>query len=113
MLNVDQMYCCFRWTSICKITDTTYTQSHGHAQSFSVWVIFTGVLEEEEDVLVNVGLVDKEKAEKNVELKKKKPDYKPYDEEESVDDMVIVRLHLKFSKCIKTTHGQNTTDTCY
>lgn len=92
MLNVDQMYCCFRWTSICKITDTTYT----HAQSFSVWVIFTGVLEEEEDVLVNVGLVDKENAEKNVELKKKKPDYKAYDEEETVDDMVIVRLHLKF-----------------
>lgn len=96
MLNVDQMYCCFRWTSICKITDTTYTHSHGHAQSFSVWVIFTGVLEEEEDVLVNVGLVDKENAEKNVELKKKKPDYKAYDEEETVDDMVIVRLHLKF-----------------
>uniref|UniRef100_A0A671PTU1 U4/U6.U5 tri-snRNP-associated protein 1-like n=1 Tax=Sinocyclocheilus anshuiensis TaxID=1608454 RepID=A0A671PTU1_9TELE len=47
-----------------------------------------GVLEEEEDVLVNVGLVDKEKAEKNVELKKKKPDYKPYEEEESVDDML-------------------------
>lgn len=59
-------------------------------------MIFTGVLEEEEDVLVNVGLVDKEKAEKNVELKKKKPDYKPYEEEESVDDMVTVRLHLKF-----------------
>uniref|UniRef100_A0A673J3W9 U4/U6.U5 tri-snRNP-associated protein 1-like n=1 Tax=Sinocyclocheilus rhinocerous TaxID=307959 RepID=A0A673J3W9_9TELE len=47
-----------------------------------------GVLEEEEDVLVNVGLVDKEKAEKNVELKKKKPDYKPYEEDESVDDML-------------------------
>uniref|UniRef100_A0A8B9KDX3 Spliceosome associated factor 1, recruiter of U4/U6.U5 tri-snRNP n=1 Tax=Astyanax mexicanus TaxID=7994 RepID=A0A8B9KDX3_ASTMX len=46
-----------------------------------------GVLDENEDVLVNVGLVDKEKAEKNVELKKKKPEYKPYDEEESVDDM--------------------------
>lgn len=50
-----------------------------------------GVLEEKEDVLVNVGLVDKEKAEKNVELKKKKPEYKPYEEEESVDDMVTVR----------------------
>lgn len=74
--------------------DTTYTHSRGHTQSFPVWVIFTGVLEEEEDVLVNVGLVDKEKAEKNVELKKKKPDYKPYEEEESVDDMVVVRLHL-------------------
>lgn len=46
---------------------------------------------------MNVGLVDKEKAEKNVELKKKKPDYKPYEEEESVDDMVVVRSPiLKF-----------------
>lgn len=57
-------------------------------------------------MLVNVGLVDKEKAEKNVELKKKKPDYKPYEEEESVDDMVVVRLPvLKFTKCIKTYLG--------
>uniref|UniRef100_A0A6I8NI15 Spliceosome associated factor 1, recruiter of U4/U6.U5 tri-snRNP n=1 Tax=Ornithorhynchus anatinus TaxID=9258 RepID=A0A6I8NI15_ORNAN len=46
-----------------------------------------GVLQEEEDVLVNVNLVDKERAEKNVELRKKKPDYRPYAEEESVDDM--------------------------
>lgn len=42
-------------------------------------------------MLVNVGLVDKERAEKNVELKKKKPEYKPYEEEESVDDMAVVR----------------------
>ncbi|XP_061162474.1 U4/U6.U5 tri-snRNP-associated protein 1-like isoform X2 [Saccostrea echinata] len=39
-----------------------------------------GVLDEDEgDTLVNVNLVDDEKAEKNVELKKKKPDYNPYD----------------------------------
>ncbi|KAG5285086.1 hypothetical protein AALO_G00033930 [Alosa alosa] len=50
-----------------------------------------GVLEEKEDVLVNVGMVDKEKADKNVELKKKQPDYKPYDEEETVDDMVAFK----------------------
>ncbi|KAG8522610.1 U4/U6.U5 tri-snRNP-associated protein 1 [Galemys pyrenaicus] len=42
-----------------------------------------GVLQEEEDVLVNVNLVDKERAEKNVELRKKKPDYLPYAEDES------------------------------
>uniref|UniRef100_A0AAY4A165 U4/U6.U5 tri-snRNP-associated protein 1 n=1 Tax=Denticeps clupeoides TaxID=299321 RepID=A0AAY4A165_9TELE len=47
-----------------------------------------GVLDEEEDVLVNVNILDKEKADKNVELKKKKPDYKPYEEEETVDDML-------------------------
>ncbi|XP_005100515.1 U4/U6.U5 tri-snRNP-associated protein 1 [Aplysia californica] len=41
-----------------------------------------GVLDEEEegDVLVNVNIEDDEKAEKNVDNKKKKPDYKPYDE---------------------------------
>lgn len=53
-------------------------------------MVISGVLVEEEDVLVNVNIVDQEKAEKNVELKKKKPDYKPYEEEESVDDMVTV-----------------------
>ncbi len=77
-------------------------------------MIFTGVLEEEEDVLVNVGLVDKEKAEKNVELKKKKPDYKAYEEEESVDDMVIVRSEIPNSpNALKPQMAKNTTDTCY
>ena len=45
------------------------------------------MLQEEEDVLVNVSLVDKERAEKNVELRKKKPGYLPYAEDESVDDL--------------------------
>lgn len=48
-------------------------------------------------MLVNVNIVDKEKAEKNVELKKKKPEYKPYDEEESVDDMVTVSSPFSFT----------------
>ncbi|XP_070842953.1 U4/U6.U5 tri-snRNP-associated protein 1 [Chaetodon trifascialis] len=65
-----------------------------------------GVLEEEEDVLVNVGLVDKEKAEKNVELKKKKPDYKPYEEEESVDDMVTFKAHSVLSKYDEEIEGE-------
>lgn len=65
-----------------------------------------GVLEEEEDVLVNVGLVDKEKAEKNVELKKKKPDYKPYEEEESVDDMVTFKPHSILSKYDEEIEGE-------
>lgn len=65
-----------------------------------------GVLEEEEDVLVNVGLVDKEKAEKNVELKKKKPDYKPYEEEESVDDMVVLKSHSVLSKYDEEIEGE-------
>ncbi|KAI8788508.1 U4/U6.U5 tri-snRNP-associated protein 1 isoform X2, partial [Biomphalaria glabrata] len=42
-----------------------------------------GVLDEEEgDVLVNVNIQDDERAEKNIENKKSKPDYKPYDEPE-------------------------------
>ncbi|XP_052444037.1 U4/U6.U5 tri-snRNP-associated protein 1 [Carassius gibelio] len=65
-----------------------------------------GVLEEEEDVLVNVGLVDKEKAEKNVELKKKKPDYKPYEEEESVDDMVTFKTKSVLSKYDEEIEGE-------
>lgn len=65
-----------------------------------------GVLDEKEDVLVNVGLVDKEKAEKNVELKKKKPDYKPYDEEESVDDMVSFKQQSVLSKYDEEIDGE-------
>ncbi|KAJ8347707.1 hypothetical protein SKAU_G00262960 [Synaphobranchus kaupii] len=65
-----------------------------------------GVLEEKEDVLVNVGLVDREKAEKNVELKKKKPDYKPYEEEESVDDMVTFKPRTVLSKYDEEIDGE-------
>ncbi|XP_029360713.1 U4/U6.U5 tri-snRNP-associated protein 1 [Echeneis naucrates] len=65
-----------------------------------------GVLEEEEDVLVNVGIEDKEKAEKNVELKKKKPDYKPYEEEESVDDMVTFKSRSVLSKYDEEIEGE-------
>lgn len=67
---------------------------HGH---------LSGVLVEEEDVLVNVNIVDQEKAEKNVELKKKKPDYKPYEEEESVDDMVTVSSLFSFTDHISVS----------
>ncbi|TNN89664.1 U4/U6.U5 tri-snRNP-associated protein 1 [Liparis tanakae] len=65
-----------------------------------------GVLEEEEDVLVNVGMVDKEHAEKNVELLKKKPEYKPYDEDESVDDIVTVKAHSVLSKYDEEIEGE-------
>ena len=40
-----------------------------------------GVLDEEEgDTLVNYNMLDNEAAAKNVENKKSRPDYKPYDE---------------------------------
>lgn len=65
-----------------------------------------GVLDEKEDVLVNVGLVDREKAEKNVELRKKKPDYNPYDDEESVDDMVGFKRQSVLSKYDEEIDGE-------
>ena len=50
----------------------------------------TGVLDEgDEETLVNVNMMDLEKAEKNTELKKKKPDYNPYDEGD-VDEYGLV-----------------------
>ncbi|KAJ7996761.1 hypothetical protein DPEC_G00240370 [Dallia pectoralis] len=65
-----------------------------------------GVLEEEDDVLVNVGLVDKEKAEKNVELKKKKPDYKAYEDDESVDDMATLKPRTVLGKYDEEIDGE-------
>ncbi|NXN11060.1 SNUT1 protein, partial [Indicator maculatus] len=41
-----------------------------------------GVLEEAEDVLVNVTLVAQEQAKQNLELRQKKPQYVPYEEED-------------------------------
>lgn len=66
-----------------------------------------GVLDEDEaDVLVNVNMIDKERADKNVELKKKRPEYKPYEEEESVDDMVVLRHKSVLSKYDEEIDGE-------
>jgi len=66
-----------------------------------------GVLDEEGgDTLVNVNIVDQEKAEKNVELKKKKPEYKPYDEEESVDDMAMFKPKNVLAKYDEEIDGE-------
>lgn len=81
-------------------------ESFSEGQTVILTLEDKGVLEEEEDVLVNVGLVDKEKAEKNVELKKKKPDYKPYEEEESVDDMVTFKSRTVLSKYDEEIDGE-------
>lgn len=61
--------------------------------------------EEEGDTLINVNIVDDEKAEKNVELKKKKPDYNPYDAGD-VDEygMVIHVLLVYVYKFIMHIH---------
>ena len=52
---------------------------------------FEGVLEEDDDTLINVNIIDEEKAAKNIENKKKKPDYKPYDESD-MDEYGMVCL---------------------
>jgi len=51
-----------------------------------------GILEEgdTDDTLINVNMVDDERATKNNEVKKKKPDYKPYDEPE-LDEYGIMK----------------------
>uniref|UniRef100_A0A1E1XSP5 Putative u4/u6.u5 snrnp associated protein n=1 Tax=Amblyomma sculptum TaxID=1581419 RepID=A0A1E1XSP5_AMBSC len=49
-----------------------------------------GVLDEGGDVLENVNLIDAEKAERNVENRKGKPGYQPYDDSE-VDEFGIVK----------------------
>ena len=37
-------------------------------------------LDDDEDALVNVNIIDSERAAKNLELRKKKPGYNPYDD---------------------------------
>lgn len=59
--------------------------------NFILNIFVAGVLDEEEDVLENVNIKDSERYAKNVENKKKKPDYKPYDEPE-YDEFGIVSL---------------------
>lgn len=80
--------------------------SFGEGQTVILTLQDKGVLEEEEDVLVNVNMIDKEKAEKNVELKKKKPDYKPYEEDESIEDMVTIKARSVLSKYDEEIEGE-------
>lgn len=65
-----------------------------------------GVLDEEDDdVLVNVNIIDDERAEKNVENKKKKPDYKPYDEPE-LDEYGMFKVKEVLDKYDEEIHGE-------
>lgn len=50
--------------------------------------------EEDGDTLINVNIVDDEKAEKNVELKKKKPDYNPYDAGDVDEYGMVIHVHV-------------------
>ncbi|KAL1780448.1 U4 tri-snRNP-associated 1 [Sigmodon hispidus] len=65
-----------------------------------------GVLQEGGDVLVNVNIVDKERADKNVKLRKKKPDYLPYAEDESVDDLAQQKPRSILAKYDEELEGE-------
>lgn len=54
----------------------------------------TGVLEEGDDELMNVNIHDMERVQKNLENKKSKPAYNPYDMEEDELGMVITFIYL-------------------
>lgn len=54
--------------------------------------------EEDGDTLINVNIVDDEKAEKNVELKKKKPDYNPYDAGDVDEYGMVIHVFLYMFK---------------
>lgn len=61
-----------------------------------LWFCSTDVLDEEgEESLINVNMIDDEHYAKNVENKKKRPDYKPYDEPE-LDEYGMVLLEKIF-----------------
>ncbi|KAG8180023.1 hypothetical protein JTE90_026627 [Oedothorax gibbosus] len=64
-----------------------------------------GVLEEEEDVLENVNIVDNERYAKNVENKKKKPDYKAYEEPE-YDEFGILKKKNMLAKYDEEIEGE-------
>nr|XP_015910783.2 U4/U6.U5 tri-snRNP-associated protein 1 isoform X2 [Parasteatoda tepidariorum] len=64
-----------------------------------------GVLEEEDDVLENVNIIDNEKYAKNVENKKKKPDYRPYEEPE-FDEFGILKKKNLLSKYDEEIEGE-------
>ena len=62
------------------------------------------VLAEDEDVLVNIDLVDQQKANKNIENKSKRPEYKPYDEPE-FDEFGILQKKSLLSKYDEEIEG--------
>lgn len=59
-------------------------------------MLFEGILDEDDegDTLINVNMIDDEHAAKNVETKKRKPDYKPYDEPEYDEYGMVGYWHL-------------------
>ena len=63
----------------------SHTHTHSHAHPL-------GVLEDDGDVLVNVNMVDDDRAKKNVEVKKGKPLYNPFEQEDEEFGLEEVRV---------------------
>lgn len=61
--------------------------------------------DDEGDTLINVNMIDDEHAAKNVETKKRKPDYKPYDEPE-YDEYGMLKQKEILDKYDEEIHGQ-------
>ena len=65
------------------------------------------ILEEEGDVLVNVNLVDVERYKKNNEIKKQRPGYQPFEEEE-VDELGLPKPKPLLAKYDIEIDGEKT-----
>jgi U4/U6.U5 tri-snRNP-associated protein 1 len=63
------------------------------------------ILQEEGDVLVNVNFVDIERYKKNNEIKKQRPGYQPYEEEE-VDELGLPKPKLLLAKYDTEIEGE-------
>lgn len=82
--------------------------SFGEGKTVILTLKDKGVLDEEEgDVLVNVNIIDEEKAVKNIEKKKAKPGYVPYEEE--MDEFGQIKPKSLLSKYDEEIDGEKAT----
>ena len=70
------------WLMLKELSETKRIRKRN--QIIILCCLSTGILDDEDDpeTLINVNMVDAERALRNVENKKKKPDYNPYDDAE-------------------------------
>ena len=55
--------------------------------------MYIGILEEADDVLLNVNITEAENAVRNVNLKKRKADYDPY-EEIDIEEVIDIYIYI-------------------
>lgn len=81
------------------------TESFKEGRSVILTLKDQGVLDEGEESLVNVNIIDDERYSKNIELKKKKPDYKAYDDEDP-DQYGMFKMPKVLSKYDEEIEGE-------